>query len=191
MSLVLLSLVCSSFSHAFSARLALTHGRPSTRARIPALAASTTVEPPTKDYTDRNSDELFYNDEEDDDDDRNYSDLEYNIDLEVSRELKDPYHILLLGATFEKPKITIPYVSSSLEYVLNMPGTEAKDLSRFAREEGLSCLGTWTREECLGLGRKLQMRDIVCRVVPYTVGGQRGWQAKNANEELGRVSSEP
>ncbi|GKY95481.1 hypothetical protein MPSEU_000509700 [Mayamaea pseudoterrestris] len=198
LSLTIFLAAAAAVAHGFSARLAST--RPLDSRQLPsqaveslsfleALSSSTTVDAPTRERTDRSS----ASDEDSYDDDIEYygnDELEYNIDLAVSRELHDPYHILLLGTTFEKPKITIPYVSSSLEYVLNMPELEAKDLSKFAQEQGLSCLGTWTREECLSLGRKLQLRDLVCRVVPYTVGGQRGWQAKNANEELGRVSSD-
>ena len=78
-------------------------------------------------------------------------------------------------------RCSVTYVESTLGYVLSMPSTEARELSQFAMEEGMSCLGTWTREECLSLGRQLQVRDIVCRVVPYCEGGQRGWQAKDAS----------
>jgi len=106
--------------------------------------------------------------------------LEWLEDSMESREMDDPYHILLLGQTFEKPKITVPYVAGSLNYVLEMPMDEAKELSQFSFDNGMSCLGTWSREECLSLGRQLQVRDIVCRVVPYCEGGQRGWQAKDA-----------
>jgi ATP-dependent Clp protease adapter protein ClpS len=109
-----------------------------------------------------------------------YSDLEYLHDPAESRELDDPFHILLMGSTFEKPKVTVTYVAGSLEYVLGMPGTEAKELTQFAHDEGMSCLGTWSREECLSLGKQLQLRDIVCRVVPFAEGGHRGWQAKDA-----------
>jgi hypothetical protein len=129
----------------------------------------------------------------DDDNNNNndYPDMEYGIDVDVSRELDDPFHILLLGATFEQPKITVPYVTGSLTYVLNMPQSEATEVSQFAQEHDMACLGTWTREECLSLGRQLQVRDIVCRVVPYTEGGQRGWQAKDGNNEqvVGEQSS--
>jgi hypothetical protein len=106
--------------------------------------------------------------------------LEWLEDAMESREMDDPYHILLLGQTFEKPKITVSYVAGSLHYVLEMPMDEATELSQFSFENGMSCLGTWSREECLSLGRQLQVRDIVCRVVPYCEGGQRGWQAKDA-----------
>lgn len=149
----------------------------SSTAAVIRLEATTTVEPPTREKTDRKTREDVDVDQE-----LEYPDLEYLIDQDVSRELEDPFHILLLGSTFEKPKITVTYVSGSLEYVLGMPFGEAKELSQFAFDEGMSCLGTWPREECLSLGRQLQVRDIVCRVVPYTQGGQRGWQAKDANQ---------
>jgi len=143
-----------------------------------------TVEAPTRERTDRKTNRRSADDFEDydNDDEDDYPDLEYLIDSQESREMEDPFHILLLGSTFEKEKITVTYVSGSLEYVLNMPYSEAKELTQFAHDEGMSCLGTWTREECLSLGRQLQMRDIVCRVVPFTAGGQRGWQAKDAND---------
>jgi len=104
--------------------------------------------------------------------------LEYLEDESESREPDDPFHILLLGATFEKSRITVPYVSGSICYVLDMPEDESDELTRAAKDFGMSCLGTWRREECLSLGRQLQVRDIVCRVVPYCEGGARGWQAK-------------
>lgn len=148
-----------------------------------------TVEAPTRERTDtdRNTrrkgnektldDDSFYTGEDDSD----YPDLEYLQDDSVAREMDDPFHILLLGSTFEKPKVTLTYVAGSLEYVLSMPHEEGKELAKFAKEEGMSCLGTWPREECLNLGRQLQMRDLVCRVVPFCEGGQRGWQAKDAS----------
>lgn len=161
---------------------------------------ATTVEELTRERTDRRtrsgsysaSEEEDYDDyDEDDYDAADTPPLEYLQDSATSREPDDPFHILLLGTTFDQPKVTVPYVSNSLEYVLSMPQGEAKELSQFAHDEGLSCLGTWTRNECLTLGRQLQVRDIVCRVVPYAPGGQRGWQAKdsysNNNNELNKV----
>eukprot|EP00957_Ditylum_brightwellii_P154816 11782759-Ditylum_brightwellii.AAC.1 len=68
----------------------------------------------------------------------------------------DPHHILLLSATFEKPRVTVSYVTGSISYVLDMPDEEARDLTKFAAENGMSCLGTWSHEECLTLGRQLQ-----------------------------------
>jgi hypothetical protein len=155
------------------------------------LYGATTVEPPVREKTDRKTTPAKRgNDKQDDDDeqennDKNsnkYGDLEYLIDEDVSREMEDPFHILLLGQTFDKPKITVPYCAGSLEYVLNMPGAEATELSQAAEESGISCLGTWPREQCLTLGKQLQVRDLVCRVVPYVQGGQRGWQAKDASD---------
>ena len=145
-----------------------------------SLQGATTVEPPTREKTDRKTgrDDKYADDGTDEVD---YPDLEYLIDSAEAREMEDPFHILLLQSTFDKPKITVSYVAGSLEYVLAMPYDEAVEQSRFAKEEGFSCLGTWPREECLSLGRQLQMRDIVCRVVPYVEGGQRGWQAKDAS----------
>jgi hypothetical protein len=95
--------------------------------------------------------------------------------------MHDPFHILLLGSTFQKPKVTVSYCAGSLEYVLSMPRDEALEQSQFAHQQGMSCLGTWPREECLVLGRQLQQRDLECRVVPFVEGGQRGWQAKDAS----------
>jgi hypothetical protein len=149
------------------------------------------VEAPTREETDqdisrrtrRSDDNNDLSLEEEDDDKKDYPDLEYLIDSQESREMDDPFHILLLGSTFDKPKMTLPYVASSLEYVLGMPGNEAKELAGFARTEGMSCLGTWSRSECLDLGKQLQRRDLICRVVPYCEGGQRGWQAKDASEK--------
>ena len=142
------------------------------------------MEPPTKQRT-----ETGYTQEELAQDDTDYPDLEYLIDSLVSREMEDPFHILLLQSTFDKPKITISYVTGCLEYVLDMPRTEAEELSRFSKDQGMSCLGTWPREECLSLGKQLQRRDIVCRVVPFVEGGQRGWQARDASNQDSRSYS--
>ena len=101
--------------------------------------------------------------------------LEDNPD--ESRDMEDPFHILILDTTYEKPKITVPYVASNLEYVLQMPLDDATEHSQFCFDHGMSCVGVWPREECLTLGRQLQLRDIVCRIVPFAEGGQRGWQA--------------
>lgn len=106
-------------------------------------------------------------------------------DRMVSREFDDPYHILLLDETFvHNDRITIDYVASSCAYVLSMPYDEAAELASHAEQEGFSCLGTWGHEECLRLGKQLQQRDIVCRVVPFCEGGDRAWQARNADSEM-------
>eukprot|EP00522_Entomoneis_paludosa_P005793 CAMPEP_0172455648 /NCGR_PEP_ID=MMETSP1065-20121228/12176_1 /TAXON_ID=265537 /ORGANISM="Amphiprora paludosa, Strain CCMP125" /LENGTH=162 /DNA_ID=CAMNT_0013208117 /DNA_START=230 /DNA_END=718 /DNA_ORIENTATION=+ len=142
------------------------------------------MDPPTRERTDRRTgrrydqeDDLNLNNDDENDDD--YGDLEYLIDGQESREMEDPFHILLMGSTFDKPKVTVSYAASTLEYVVNMPTDEGVELSKFAKDNGMSCLGTWPREECLNYGKQLQRRDLVCRVVPFCEGGQRGWQAKD------------
>ena len=156
----------------------------STSRRRTAMAGTTTVEPPTREEQRTSEAQGAFFDDEDvtNDDDDDYPDMEYLIDSQEAREMDDPFHILLMGSTFDKPKISVPYVAGSLEYVLGMPSNDATELASFAKEHGLSCLGCWPRAECLQLGRKLQIRDIVCRVVPYAEGGQRGWQAKQAGD---------
>jgi len=102
----------------------------------------------------------------------------------VSREFDEPFHILLLDETFVKnSRMTIDYVASSCAYVLRMPYDEAAELAAHAEKEGFSCLGTWGHEECVRLGKDLQNRDLVCRVVPFCEGGDRAWQARNAKDE--------
>jgi hypothetical protein len=147
-----------------------------------------TVETPTREDVDRrtrrrgNDGDDPLGDKEDNFEEalRSQGPLEWLEDETASREMDDPFHILLLGQTFEKPKITVTYVATSLTYVLGMSMDEATELSQFSYDNGISCLGTWPREECLSLGRELQVRDLVCRIVPYCEGGQRGWQAKDA-----------
>lgn len=165
------------------------------------ILGSSTVEAPTRPDTDRRtsrdtdddsnnerrrrSGKRDSNEENHNDDITN--DLEYYIDPSASREMNEPFHILLMGsATFIQPKVTVPYVSSTLEYVLGMPHTDAYELSLFARDHDMSCLGTWTREQCLAYGKQLQSRDVICRVVPYCLGGQRGWQAKDASSSFSK-----
>lgn len=143
---------------------------------------STVIDAPTRERVDRRTDgggDLLGDREENYQDElRKQGPLEWLEDEAEPRDMEDPFHILLLQQTFEKPKITVPYVASSLEYVLGMPIDEATELSQFSHDHGMSCLGVWPREECLTLGRQLQVRDIVCRIVPYVDGGQRAWQAK-------------
>lgn len=104
--------------------------------------------------------------------------LEYlEDDPNEMRDMQDPFHILLLAETFLKPKISVNYVSGALQFVLEMPYEDAVDATVFCKENGISCLGTWTREQCLSLGKELQNRDLCIRVVPFVPGGQRGWQA--------------
>jgi hypothetical protein len=171
-----------------------------TRTSSNAYRMNTVIDAPTKEDLDRkvgrrtgrggngnneNDDLLGDSEENIEDAIRKQGPLEYLEDnMEESRDMKDPFHILLLKSTFDKPKITVPYVASNLEYVLTMPIDDATEHSQFCYENGLSCVGVWPREECLKLGRQLQLRDLVCRVVPYAEGGNRAWQSnKDANEE--------
>jgi len=106
-------------------------------------------------------------------------------DTDITREINDPFHILLLDETFvQNSRISIEYVASSCAYVLSMPYDEAAELASHAEKEGFSCLGTWGHEECLRLGKQLQQRDLVVRVVPFCEGGDRAWQARKADEEM-------
>ena len=109
----------------------------------------------------------------------------------VSREVDEPFHILLLDKTFvQNERITIQYVATSCSYVLGMPYDEAAELAASAESQGFSCLGTWAHEECLRLAGQLQNRDIVCRVVPFCEGGDRSWQARNADSDMKRAESD-
>ena len=148
---------------------------------------STVIDAPTKEDLDRkvgrrkggnNNDDLLGDAEENIEEAiRQQGPLEWLEDNpDESRDMEDPFHILILDKTYEKPKITVPYVASNLEYVLQMPLDDATEHSQFCYDHGMSCVGVWPREECLALGRQLQLRDIVCRVVPFAEGGQRGWQ---------------
>ena len=84
---------------------------------------STVIDAPTKEDVDRKTrrrrgdKDDFLGDQEENFDEalRKQGPLEWLEDMEVSRDMEDPFHILLLGQTFEKPKITVPYVASSLE----------------------------------------------------------------------------
>jgi hypothetical protein len=155
------------------------------------FGGATTIDAPTKEDLDRktgrrtggNDDDADLGSIEEDfaDQLRKEGPLEYLEDQDESRAPEDPFHILLLSSTFDKPKITIEYVAGALEFVLDMPMEEGTELSQFSYEHGMSCLGTWPREQCLSLGKQLQVRDIVCRVVPFCEGGQRGWQARDAD----------
>mmetsp|Transcript_28110 Transcript_28110/g.76258 ORF Transcript_28110/g.76258 Transcript_28110/m.76258 type:complete len:209 (-) Transcript_28110:222-848(-) len=162
----------------------------STRQTKRTRLSATVIDAPTKEDLDRkvgrrssrrgnDNDDLLGDAEENIEEAlRKQGPLEYLEDNpDESRDMKDPFHIIILDQTFEKPKITIPYVASNLEYVLGMPLDDATDHSQWCYDNGLSCVGVWPREECLSLGRQLQLRDIVCRVVPFAEGGHRAWQA--------------
>mmetsp|Transcript_22082 Transcript_22082/g.32261 ORF Transcript_22082/g.32261 Transcript_22082/m.32261 type:complete len:198 (+) Transcript_22082:47-640(+) len=148
---------------------------------------STTVAPPREKTDTSRKTNRKTNDNKDDDADsiKRYNDapLEYLEDEWSTRNPDDPFHILLLDTTFtQNERVTINYVAGSLNYVLGMPNDEAEELAKMSYVNGMSCLGTWEREECLRLGRQLQIRDLAVRVVPFVEGGARGWQAKSASD---------
>jgi hypothetical protein len=153
-----------------------------------SISMSTTTAPP-KEKTDTDEKTKQNNNEEDNrstdpDDIVRYHDapLEYLEDEWSTREPDDPFHILLLDTTFTGPneKITVSYVAGCVNVVTGMPEDEAFELTTMALDNGFSCLGTWEREECLRLGKQLQIRDCIVRVVPFVQGGTRGWQMKDA-----------
>ncbi|KAL7462830.1 hypothetical protein ACHAXS_003198 [Conticribra weissflogii] len=111
-------------------------------------------------------------------------DMEWYIDdTSISRNGDDPFHILLLEETYhQNDRITIEYVATSCAYVLTMPYDEAAEFAAHAQTEGFSCLGTWSRTQCLNYGKELQQRDLIVRVVPYCEGSQKPWQARDASE---------
>ena len=150
-----------------------------TRLSSTSLFGSTTVSPPDTETEKREKkdDSIIPPDQGD-----VRGPLEWLIDDPlVSREDEDPFHILLLDETFVKnERMTIEYAASSCVYVLRMPYDEAAELVSHAKTEGFSCLGTWNHDECLKLGAQLQQRDLICRVVPFCQGGDRAWQARNA-----------
>lgn len=164
-------------------------GNPAAALRPAALFASTTVIPGTETETDREQDEDLKIPPSEGE---VRGPVEWLIDDPlVSREVEDPFHILLLDETFTKnERVTIEYVASSCSYVLGMPYDESAELAAHAEKEGFSCLGTWSHEECLRLGNQLQNRDIVCRVVPFCQGGDRAWQARNARDDSGMKRAE-
>jgi hypothetical protein len=154
---------------------------------------STTVAPPKeKTKTNRKTGGFGFGDESDKDmnpgeiSKHNGAPLEYLEDEWSTRNSDDPFHILLLDTTFTKSeRVTVNYVAGCLTFVLGIPDDEASELTKMAAANGFSCLGTWEREECLKLGKKLQVRDLAVRVVPYCEGGMRGWQMRNADAGAG------
>lgn len=81
-------------------------------------------------------------------------------------------------STFEND-ISLDNAVGNCEHILNMPSEEARELMVFAKHQGFSCLGTWTRDECLSLGMQLQSQGLNCRVVPLNEErDERGWQSK-------------
>lgn len=184
--------LCASTSHAFScSQTKTTSSTPSRIRDVSSRLSATVIDAPTKEDLARKVGRRNGNGDGGD----LLGDAEENIEQAIrsqgplewlednpdqSRDMEEPFHILILDTTYEKPKITVPYVASNLEYVLQMPIDDATEHSQFCFDHGMSCVGVWPREECLTLGRQLQLRDIVCRIVPFAEGGHRAWQAGEA-----------
>lgn len=66
--------------------------------------------------------------------------------------------------------MTLDRAAESCRDILGISSEKAHDLSLFAKHQGFSRLGTWTREECLTLGEELVSRDLDCRVIPFNGG---------------------
>jgi ATP-dependent Clp protease adapter protein ClpS len=151
-----------------------------------AVTRMSTVEAPTKERTQTDKRTRRQKDQNDKANAKpsRYNDvpLEYLEDEWSARNPEDPFHILLLDTTFVNERISVSYVTGCLNYVLGMPEDEAQELTKMCAHNGMSCLGVWQREEALILGRKLQVRDLAVRVVPFAEGGNRGWQAKDAKD---------
>ena len=73
--------------------------------------------------------------------------------------------------TFYKEYMSIEHAAESCSEILGIHSEKAWDLSLFAKHQGFSCLGTWTREECLSMGEELLSRNLDCRVIPFNGGG--------------------
>eukprot|EP00579_Thalassiosira_antarctica_P015130 CAMPEP_0201944746 /NCGR_PEP_ID=MMETSP0903-20130614/53550_1 /ASSEMBLY_ACC=CAM_ASM_000552 /TAXON_ID=420261 /ORGANISM="Thalassiosira antarctica, Strain CCMP982" /LENGTH=260 /DNA_ID=CAMNT_0048487801 /DNA_START=528 /DNA_END=1311 /DNA_ORIENTATION=+ len=87
------------------------------------------------------------------------------------RHSDDLFHIILMPSTFHKDHMSIENTAQSCTEILGIPSDKAQDLSLFAKHQGFSCLGTWTREECLSIGEELLSRDLDCRIIPFNGGG--------------------
>jgi hypothetical protein len=118
------------------------------------------------------------------------SDFEWGIDADASRQDGDNFHILLLNETFAKPRMSVPYAAGALQMVLDMPEPEALEHAGFANKQGFSCLGTWRRDDALGLCEALRSRDLSVRAVPG-VRGKQPWQGSPANQAPDALPSSP
>mmetsp|Transcript_33846 Transcript_33846/g.55203 ORF Transcript_33846/g.55203 Transcript_33846/m.55203 type:complete len:228 (-) Transcript_33846:128-811(-) len=100
-----------------------------------------------------------------------FADLEYLYEAGEERHSDDLFHIILMPSTFHKDHMSIENTAQSCTEILGIPSDKAQDLSLFAKHQGFSCLGTWTREECLSIGEELLSRDLDCRIIPFNGGG--------------------
>jgi len=80
--------------------------------------------------------------------------------------------------TFTKKQVSIEQSTTSLLTALStttaggannnqLTYEKAHNLSLFAKHQGFSVIGTWTREDCLLIGETLLEEGLDCRVIPY------------------------
>lgn len=96
--------------------------------------------------------------------------LEYLYEAGEERHSDDFFHLILMPSTFSKDNMSVEHATYSCADVLGISSEKAHDISLFAKHQGFSCLGTWTREECLSMGEELASRDLDCRVIPFNGG---------------------
>ena len=85
------------------------------------------------------------------------------------------YPILSPHRTFTKKQVSIEHSTTTLLTALSSSTTnnnplsyeKAHNLSLFAKHQGFSVIGTWTREDCLLIGERLVEEGLDCRVIPY------------------------
>ena len=97
--------------------------------------------------------------------------LEYLYDTAEERHSDDLFHIILLPSTFNDMSVSVEDAAMSTSEILGINYDHAYDMSLFARHQGFSTLGSWTREECLSLGEELLSNGLDCRVIPFNAGG--------------------
>mmetsp|Transcript_18989 Transcript_18989/g.30853 ORF Transcript_18989/g.30853 Transcript_18989/m.30853 type:complete len:211 (-) Transcript_18989:156-788(-) len=98
-----------------------------------------------------------------------HDDLEWFQDEELRKDCVS-WAILLLGSTFEKPRMTPEFAANSIMFVLNMAKEKAFELASLAEVDGMSVLGEWPREKALELGAQLKRMELNVRIVPGIKG---------------------
>eukprot|EP00577_Skeletonema_sp_RCC1716_P018743 CAMPEP_0113413772 /NCGR_PEP_ID=MMETSP0013_2-20120614/23634_1 /TAXON_ID=2843 ORGANISM="Skeletonema costatum, Strain 1716" /NCGR_SAMPLE_ID=MMETSP0013_2 /ASSEMBLY_ACC=CAM_ASM_000158 /LENGTH=267 /DNA_ID=CAMNT_0000300529 /DNA_START=82 /DNA_END=885 /DNA_ORIENTATION=- /assembly_acc=CAM_ASM_000158 len=103
--------------------------------------------------------------------------LEYLYDQRQERHDDDFFHVILMPSTFTKKQVSIEQSTTSLLTALStttagannnqLTYEKAHNLSLFAKHQGFSVIGTWTREDCLLIGETLLEEGLDCRVIPY------------------------
>jgi len=98
--------------------------------------------------------------------------LEYLYDQNQERHDDDFFHVILMPSTFTKNQVSIEHSTTTLLTALSNNNNQltyekAHSLSLFAKHQGFSVIGTWTREDCLLIGDMLVKEGLDCRVIPF------------------------